>query len=401
MTTNNAVKPVAKTSTRVTSVSIRENAKKDHSPKWAETELMSGPKFTAFFHQAMSYYNLNSSSKEMRPKVIDWMGRNDYSKADIAAFKATKEWRCGSTMGAIASCLLRGMPAMHLGFNHNKDSSVWLRAEIAIVLAEGQADIEPIVESSAVVVPVVSAQDRLREQSVQMSDEIDACIDNFILDPDTFDPKSVKLISLLRGKGVKAAQARYIKTFFVRGHAELLDLSSGHADEQLREAYKHQPRKNIKKLIDFYAALMTACDQIAAEAKVLKVSKTTKVKPATELVSKMKFKLSDDQLGVASVPAASIVGATVVVVLNVRTRKLGYYVAASPAGLSVKGTTITNYTDKSVQRTLRKPIEQIKEYKEQTTQKRFETWFDKNVKTTETALNGRMSTDVLILKTYR
>ena len=74
--------------------------------------------------------------------------------------------------------------------------------------------------------------------------------------------------------------------------------------------------------------------------------------------------------------------------------------SASMAGLHVKGTSIIDYSTKSLQKTLRKPPEQIKEFKEQNTQKRFETWF-KNIKTTEVALNGRLNEDTVILKVYK
>jgi len=394
---------VTKTSNRVTSVTIRENAKKDHSPKWDGTDQFTGAKFTSHFQQAMSYYNLNNSSKDLRPKVIDWMARNDYTKDDITAFKNTKEWRTGSTMGALASCLLRGMPAVHEGFNHGKNSESWLRKEIIKVIEAGQFDVTPIAVTTAIKPPefVMTIQDHIREQAGMMSEEIDAAIDKFIMDPEGFDPKAFKMVNLLRGKGAKAAQARFIKLFFSKGHGELIELASGVADEQLREAYKHHPRKNIKKLIDFYTSIVTACDQIAAEAKILKKPRTAKIKPAEELVKKLKFKIGDDKLGITSIPPANIIGAQSVVVLNVKTRKIGYYIAKTSSGLSVKGSSIVDFTEKSVQKTFRKPAEQIKEFKDQTTQKRFELWFTKNVKTTETTLNGRLGEDVVILKVYK
>lgn len=394
---------VPKTSNRVTSVTIRENAKKDHSPKWDGTDQLLGEKFTSYFQQAMSYYNLNNSSKDLRPKVIDWMSRNDYNKDDITAFKNTKEWRTGSTMGALASCLLRGMPTIHAGFNKGKDSALWLRKEIAKVVEAGQFDVLPVAATVAIKPPefIMTIQDHIREQAGLMSEEIDAAIDKFITDPEAFDPKAFKMVSLLRGKGAKAAQARFIKSFFAKGHSELIELSSGSADEQLREAYKHHPRKNIKKLIDFYTSIVTACDQIAAEAKVLKKPRAAKVKPAEDLVKKLKFKIGDDKLGITSIPPANIIGAQGVVVLNVKNRKIGYYIAKTSVGLTVKGSSIVDFTEKSVQKTFRKPAEQVKEFKEQTTQKRFELWFTKNVKTTETALNGRLGEDVVILKAYK
>jgi DNA-directed RNA polymerase beta' subunit len=145
---------------------------------------------------------------------------------------------------------------------------------------------------------------------------------------------------------------------------------------------------------------MASCDQIAAEAKVLKKPRAKKAKPAEELIKKLKFKAIDDKLGAVSVPASQLIGAQTAVVYNTKTRKMGVYIAKTSAGLTVKGTSIDNFTDKSFQKTLRKPAEQIKEFKEQNTAKRIETWFGK-IKSVETVMNGRMNADIMILKVFK
>ena len=382
----------------------RSRTKIDPTPQWVDAATWSGDQFTRHFHSAMKYYNLETGNKELKPKVIDWMGRNGYDRSTIQSFKKTKDWRCNTTVGAIAANLLKGMPETHSGFNNGKNSADWLRNEIATIIENGKYDVEPAEvekKQAKVVVAPPSIQDRIREQAGQQSEELDIAIDAWITDPETFDPKAFKIVSLLRGKGVKAAQARYIKTYFRPGHAELLELASGNADEQLREAYSKNSRKNVKKLIDFYESIMTACDQITAEAKVLKKVRPKKVKPAEDLVKKVKFKLTDDKLGITSVPPAQLVGAQGAVVYNTKTRKIGYYIPLNSSGLMVKGTSLTNFTEKSIQKTLRKPDVQIKEFKEQNTQKRFETWFTKSIKTTETMLNGRLNEDVMIIKVYK
>jgi hypothetical protein len=88
-------------------------------------------------------------------------------------------------------------------------------------------------------------------------------------------------------------------------------------------------------------------------------------------------------------------------VYNVKTRKLGQYIALNSSGFAVKGTTVTNFTDKSTQKTLRKPVEQLKAFKELNTMKRMQTWFEKDIKTTEINLNGRFNEDIVILKVYK
>lgn len=386
------------------SIAIRQNKSRDMSPKWDGADEWDADKFTGHFRRSMEWYRLESSVKELKPKLVEWMHDNGYAREDINAIRKTKDKYFNGTMVGVAACLIKGMPAIHAGFNQGRDTEVWLRKEIEKVLEEGADDLDddedaPKVEKPVVYVPNI--QERLREAAGSMSEEIDAAIDSWISDPEAFDPKAFKIVNLLRGKGAKAAHARYIKGFFTRGHEELLELASGNADEQLREAYKHVSRKNVKKLIEFYESIMSACEQIAAEQKVLKKPRAKKVKPAEDLVKKLKFCVKDDKLAIVSVPPAQIVGAQGVAVYNIKTRKVGYYISKSSEGFSVKGTSLVNFSDKSNQKTLRKPPEQLKEFKEQNTQKRFETWFAKNVKTTETVLNGRFNEDTVILKVFK
>lgn len=396
------VKP-KKESTRITSQSIRENARRDYSPKWDNTEALDSEAFNRHYRNAMDYYRLEKSNKDLKPLVINWMAANDFSKADIKAFKDTKDSRCGMTMGSVAACLLRGMPVVHEGFNNGRNTADWLKAEIAKVIEQGADDEVDLDTPTVAIKPpayVPTIQDRVREAAGTMNEEIDYAIDEWITDPEKFDPKAIKISGLLRGKGAKAAHARIIKGFYTRTQNELLELASGNADEQLRESYKHVSRKNVKKLIEFYASIMAACDQIAQEAKILKKPRAKKIKPAEELVSKLKFKAIDDKLGVVSVPSAGIIGAQAAVVYNSKTRKLGIYIAKSSEGLNVKGTSIIDFTEKSFQKTLRKPAEQLKEFKEQNTQRRAVDWFTK-IKSTDTILNGRINAEVMILKVFK
>lgn len=388
------------------SIALRVNKGRDMSPKWDGADEWDGDKFTNHFRRSMEWYRLEASTKDLKPKLVEWMHSAGYDKADINAIRKTKDKYFNGTMLGIAACLLKGMPEVHDAFNYGKDTGAWLRKEIENVLKMGANDLDddedaPKAKEDKPVVPVMNIQDRLREAAGNMSEELDAAVDSFIMDPDAFDPKAFKILNLLRGKGAKAAHTRYIKSFFQRSHDDLHELAAGNADEQLREAYSHLPRKNVRKLIEFYDSIMAACDQIAAEQKVLKKPRAKKVKPAEQLVAKLKFCIKDDKLGIVSTPPAQIIGAQGVAVFNVKTRKIGYYISKTSAGLGVKGTSLTDFSEKSFQKTLRKPPEQLKEFKEQNTQKRFETWFAKSVKTTETALNGRFNEDTVILKVFK
>jgi hypothetical protein len=92
------------------------------------------------------------------------------------------------------------------------------------------------------------------------------------------------------------------------------------------------------------------------------------------------------------------VGAQELWVYNAKTRKLYKYVADTLTGpLGVKGTSITGYDEaKSVGKTLRKPDEKLKEFAKATKVQLRK--FLEDIKATETQGNGRMNSDIVLLK---
>jgi len=342
---------------------------------------------------------LESSAKELKPKVIDWMGRQGCTKEDISAFKKTKDNRCGMTMGAVAACLIKGMPAVRDEFNDGRDTAVWLRARINEVIEQGRDDLD---DSDTVVeikkdVYVPSIQERVREVSLGMTEEIEAAIEAFQTDPETFDPKAFKVLNLLKAKQAKAAHARIIRDFYAGDLTELLELASGKADEQLKEGYSHRSKKQIKSFIAFLQEIESACNMLMQEAKVNKKPRAKKAVDKDKIIAKLKYKKSDEPLKLVSINPADIIGAQELWIFNSKTRKLGKYVAAEFQELGIKGTTITGFSEtKSVQKTLRKPAEQIKAFKE--AGKVVLRKFLEDINAVDTKMNGRINEEIMLLK---
>jgi hypothetical protein len=388
------------TKTKVNKHLTEARAKKgrDFSPNWEGCETWSGVQFYRFFVGAMAWYRLESSAKELKPKVIDWMGRNGYTRDQIKAFKATKDNRCNSTMGAIAANLIRGMQPVRIDFNQGRSAADWLGAEIASVIEQGKNDAQ---EEAAVVevksaVPVMNIQDRLREAAKQMTAEIEDALDLFSQDPEVFDLKAFKMLNLLKGKGAKAAHARIIKGFYTRNYDELVE-AAGTKDEQLKEGYSHLTKAQLKKITAFYNEILTACDMLAQEAKINKKPRAKKAVPAEKIVGKLKYAKTHEPLKLVSVNPADIVGAKELWIYNTKTRKIGKYVAAEFSELSVKGTSITGFSEsQSVQKTLRKPEDQLKEFK--AAGKVALRKFLEDIKAVDIKLNGRINEDTILLK---
>lgn len=387
--------------TRVTKKQViahRTKAVKDYSPVWDGCEQMDAAQFLRHWHNAMTYYRLEFNNKDLKPAVLKWMTDIGCTKTDITAFKKTKDSRCNTTMGAIASCLLRGMPAVRADFNQGRDTAAWLRSEINEVIEQGKDDIDAdIVVEVKPTVAQPSIQDRVKEAAYRMTEEIEDAIDGFQKDPENFDPKAFKMLNLLKGKEVKAAHARLIKGFYSKDLAELEELASGKADEQLKEGYSHRSRKQIKNLIAFYQEIMSACDMLAQEAKVNRKPRKTKVVPKDKIVAKLKYMKSNEPLKLVSVNPTDIIGAGELWIFNCKTRKLGRYVATEFNTLNVKGTTITNFDEfKSIQKTLRKPEEKLKEFKA-AGKVQLRKFLD-DINATDTKMNGRLNEETILLK---
>ena len=398
-----ATKAPAKKS-RITKAQVtahRTKAVKDHSPTWDSVESMNAAQFLRHWHGAMEYYRLEFSGKDLKPAILKWMASVGCTKEDITAFKKTKDNRVNVTMGAIASCLLRGMPAVRADFNDGRDTAAWLRNEIVKVIAEGKNDIdEDAAKAAELAKPEVytpSIQERVKEAALRMTEEIEDAIEGFHADPENFDPKAFKMLNLLKGKEVKAAHARIIKTLYSRDLAELEELASGKADDQLKEGYSHRSKKQIKNLIAFYQEIMSACDMLAQEAKVNRAPRAKKAVPAEKIVAKLKYMKTNEPLKLVSINPADIIGTGELWIFNTKTRKLGKYVAKEFNVLGVKGTTITNFDEfKSIQKTIRKPEEKLKEFK--AAGKVQLRKFLEDINATDTKMNGRINEDIILLK---
>jgi hypothetical protein len=292
------------------------------------------------------------------------------------------------------------MPAVRADFNEGRNTAEWLSKSIAKIIDEGKHDEVELEEGAVEIKPAVytpSIQERLREVAIGMTEEIEDAIEAFQTDPDSFDPKAFKMLNLLKGKEVKAAHARIIKTLYSRDLAELEELASGNADEQLKEGYSHRSRKQIKSLITFYQEIMSACDMLAQEAKVNRAPRKTKTVPAEKIVAKLKYMKTNEPLKLVSISPTDIIGCGELWVYNTKNRKLGKYVAAEFQTLSVKGTTITGFNENtSVCKTLRKPEEKLKEFKA-AGKVQLRKFLD-DINATDTKMNGRINEETILLK---
>jgi hypothetical protein len=169
--------------------------------------------------------------------------------------------------------------------------------------------------------------------------------------------------------------------------------------EQLKEGYRHLKKSEVQSLVDMYRSILDACDMIEQEGKVNRAPRKKKPVSKEKLVAKVKYCISDEATKSVSIKPVDLLGAVAALVYNTKTRKLGMYIAQDEAGFSFKGTSLLNYDEnKSVQKTLRKPLEQLSPFKriaKRSLQKEYD-----SIKSVEIKLNGRFNDQTLILKVF-
>jgi hypothetical protein len=378
--------------------------------------LMPTKKLT--WHKAHYYTHYEVESKEWLTRCKGYI-KNKYDKSIVTAINKLPDWKVGGkSHWACAAYLLENDMADLVPDGHVKGLDKWI-LELA---EEGSALVEEkkAEDKTKKNVYVPTIQERIRDQSQDMIEDIDEWLEGWIADPETFDPKSFDFKKHFNKLQPSQAHARKMKTFYsdvledfdelermpTAGQLKKMDEHTQDQWAQLKEGYAHLKKGDIKKFRTAIDELMAALDFIIDSAKANRKPRKAKPKSATKVVEKLKYAKTDEKYKLASIDPSIIVGANELWVFNTKTRKLGKYVAQNidpkgmgrdGTGLSVKGTTIIGFNEKeSIQKTLRKPDEQLKAFKG--AGKVALRKFMDEIATTDTKLNGRCNPDTVLLK---
>lgn len=257
--------------------------------------------------------------------------------------------------------------------------------------------IEEVVEdqSPAPVREVVSIQERIRNKAGDLIAEIEGEIDAFVRDGEN----SFKIVEFMRKYEVKPQIAQRIADYYKPLYAELFDAIEG-KDEQLKEAYSQWKKPKLKAYCEFIRNIVAEAESRSVIIKSIRKPRKKKEKPASVQVSRMKHLEKSEEFGFVSVKATEIIGANQLWVFNAKYRNLTVYNAMGPAGLGVKGTSITGYDEKtSVTKKLRKPTDQVN--KLLAGGKIVLRKFMDEIKCKPKAANGRINMDTLLLRVIK
>ena len=360
---------------------------------------------------AKYYTHYEVESKEWLTTVKAYIKKH-YSKEIVSSINKLPDWKIGGkSHWTCAAYLLDNNPDI-VPEVYSTGIDRWIKElaeEGAALIKEKKAE-----EKTKKNVYVPSIQERIAEQAQLACEAIEEWLDGFITDKKKFDPKGLDFTKHFAKMKVTQAHARKIKKYYDNEYkeAQLIqklptpgeinrekDPLKSDMLAQLREGYSHLTKKDAKAYLEALELLHGACDLVIDAAKATRKPRKKAPPSKEKMVAKLKYLERDDKLQIVSVNPLELIDAKEVWVYNVKTRKLGKYVADDHATIRVKGTTLLHYNEKaSVQKTLRKPADTLKEFKKASKVKLRK--FLDEIKTIDIKLNGRLNADTVILKVY-
>ena len=354
-------------------------------PMWTDVTITAANRRIKLM-QALNWYNYNCDAKQSNEFVVQFIAKYPKRKKQADALKnasgipTTYGWICRmvlmgytplySELKRVIKIINSALPEEAKAKNTKKEAEVW----------------KP------------NIQDRLREMMHDCAGEIEGSIDDFVIGGCKED--TIGAFQTLKRHNVPQVQAGKMIAMFQPRVMEMEELLTG-KDAQLVEGYSNFTKAQQKALLKAYNLIIKDLESYVNTKKVTRKPRLAKPKSAEKITAKVKFKKEDQQLKVVSTQPTQIIGAGEVWVFNTKTRKLGSYVADSLHGpLGIKGTSITGFDPiLSVQKTMRKPAEQVKEFMGMS-KAGAKKWL-KGVRSVDTKLNGRLGEDILILKAFK
>jgi hypothetical protein len=232
----------------------------------------------------------------------------------------------------------------------------------------------------------------LNEKISEIAGDLEGAIDEVVISKFNTMPSPFAIMQD-RAKGMHANK---LVDIFKKRRSEFDDVLNT-KDADVREGYSNFTKPQLKKLVAYCDTIITDAMKIAGEAKINRKPRKRKAKTPDQLVSKVQYCEKFDDLKLVSIKPKDIIGAMQLWVFNTKTRKLGVYHADDAGGFSVKGTTITNYTEsKSISKTVRKPDQTLPELLK--AGKIALRNVLAGIATKESLLNGRINSDIVLLR---
>ena len=349
-------------------------------PNWDGWEEWTGEQIHKHRRATNSWYYEHFKPEDLYTNVYVWMEKeNKYTKDQMKWIKGAPKHTISTTAGIVARMDIKGAPRFS-----QKEADHWeslagtmgqlsshidfLERRIEIAIQEGKESKEEREEElkEKPQKRVISIQERIELQAIAACEKIDTWLEVWSEKDNKFDPKGFDFAKHFVQMKITQAHARKIMGLYepeLKEIKEVLnppklkkDATEQEKDfaAQLQEAYEFTTKKELKNMLTALERLYGACQVVIDSSKATRKPRKREVYSADKLVSKLKFKTTDDKYQLASINPEDIIKCNELWVFNTKTRKIGKYVAESPDPLKQQrpgsGLECKRYNDYRVQR---------------------------------------------------
>jgi len=337
--------------------------------------------------QAFQWYNHNRESRDARKYLIEYLVKsNEITPLQKQAVDyLNNSWNIVD--GWVARCLSRGACIDSRSLESFKERINGFRDRLDKIVAEKNLGGVTVNTSN-----VVSIQERVQGKVDFFIMEFEAKFDNIWHEQ---SGKEFVPYTWMVENEVKPMHASKIAEYFKKRASDWIEIIES-KDEYVKESYP-RPRKEMIEGAKFFGAIATDAEKLASNKSAARKPRKKKPVSFEKKVKNLKFKKDDIDNKLVSIDPVKIVGADKLWIYNIKTRRLGIYVATDAAGLDVKGSAIQNYKyGESVSKTLRKPKDVLSRVLDGGKIVLRKVMGEINSKSVE--LNGRINKDTILLR---
>ena len=340
------------------------------------------------FANAFHWYNYHYGKKDAKEMLCHYLEHNG-RKVDAKTMRGIPDSQIRLTPAWVCRMTLLGLELNeHEQCNIDEQISTMLKAKQEIKRAQSEVDADTAVAK-------LTIQDHLREKVSECCGEMEAMFDDFI-DAGAKMSADFSPIKLMRGMNISPNMIGTVSRVWELRLAEFTEVLEG-KDDQLVEGYSHLSKIQLRNCVKFCETAINDCNSYVQLKKVERKPRAKKAVSPEKLTRKFKFMKEFDELKLKSEPVTKLVGASEAWLYDTAKRKLVHVMADSHIGtFTVKGSAIAGFdTLTTVQKTLRKPAEQIRAVTGGGKPAARKTFGE--IKATETKFNGRGNDNLIIL----
>ena len=379
---------------------MAKNEIKRLNPKGAETKYIGFEPEWKFqptsetrvsaFAAAFKWYNYHYGKKDAKEMLCHYLEHNG-RKVDAKRMRGIPDSQIRITPAWVCRMTLIGLELLeHEQCIIDEQISEMLKSKQEVRKSQEEKDDDTAVQK-------LTIQDHLREKVSECCGELEGMFDDFVVAgakmSADFSP-----IKLMRGLNISPNMTGTVSAVWELRLAEFNEVLEG-VDPDLVEGYSHLNKNQLKQCVKFCETVINDCNSYVQLKKVERKPRAKKAASPEKLTRKFKFLKEFDELELKSELVTKLVNASEAWLYDTAKRKLIHVMADSHIGtFTVKGSAIVGFDAlATVQKTLRKPAEQIRLVmgSKPVARKEFEA-----IKATETKFTGRGNDNLIILKAW-